>query len=443
MPAPIRHRNRTRHLLCLTAVLALASAQAAELSTPSAVQRIAAPAIPEDPHRPATAPGRAAIQASLEQDGAPAALVLAQRSVTESRAAYGPQDDRVTVPLIQLAHVRLALGDAGEALDHYRDAIALAEARGGPRDARLFPAWYGLGYLHLARGQAPAAESAFGTALQLHRLNHGLYSAGQLDILQALAVSARAAGRDEDARQWQIRRIEVAERVHREAPAVLASLYVSAGRWLRDTGATEDAIALHQLALQTLEKNGGREQAALFEPLVELALSGGQRRHDFDQTPLPPGLQPAALLTRAERLLQAMASADPADAATDWTRLGDANFVLGRRDPALAAYAQALIRYRQTGRAAPFDRPAFLRFEPPLATAERPGEIVAEFEVDDSGRAIKPRLVQRQPEDLPEALGSRLLQALRSARLRPVIQDGRAVAAPAQRYRFTVRGDSA
>jgi hypothetical protein len=55
--------------------------------------------------------------------------------------AYGPRDARTITPLINLAHSRQRAGEVAAALTDYRAAIELAEASGGPRDARLFEAW--------------------------------------------------------------------------------------------------------------------------------------------------------------------------------------------------------------------------------------------------------------------------------------------------------------
>lgn len=437
---------------CVAAPGALASAP---ITAPRVTAGLAVPALPDNPSRPAEAPTRLAIESSLAQDGPEAALDLAQRAVTASLRRYGADDGRLAIPLIQRAHVRQAGGDASGALIDYRRAIALAEATGGPRDARLSAAWYGLGYLHLASGQAAAASSALATALQLHRLNHGLYSAGQLDVLQALAVSARAAGADDQADQWQIRRIEVGERVHAKAPLLLAQVYLSAGRWFGDAGRSGNAISLHALAVQTLDNNGGREQPALFEPLLELALSAGQRRREFDQASLPPKLRPQTTLSRAEHLLEAeevdaraAITADPATLsalAARWIRLGDVHLILGRSDDAETAYARALqLRASAGAPSSDFEQPAFLQFQPPLPlAASRDGRLVAEFDVDTRGRTLRPRIVERLPEDLPTTLDAALLQALRGARLRPALRQGKPVASEGVRFELQIRGDSA
>lgn len=431
----------------LFAMLISAAAPAAqpELQAPArALTSVPPPTLPQDPARPSIAPTHLAMSATLQQDGAQAALALAQRAVADSRAAYGPDDDRVSVPLIQQAHLRQAAGDGTGAMSDYLRAIELAEAAGGPRDPRLFEAWYGVGYLHLARGQALPAQLAFANALQLHRLARGLYSAEQLDVLQALAVATHASGKGEDADEWQIRRIEIAERVHHQDPAQLGELYLSAGRWFRETGNIRNAIGLHAQAVQNLENNGGREQPALFEPLLELALSGGLRRREPDQASLPPALQPTSVLTRAERILEAQTTAPSAERAAQWLRLGDVHTTLGRDDSATRAYLRATTMAQAAGQPITFQQPVFLLFDAPIGSvAERSGEVIAEFDVDEQGRVLKPRIVQRIPADLPQSIDSGLLQALRAARLRPVMRDGKPVSSRGLRYRLPVGGDSA
>lgn len=431
--------------LLLAAVCMAASATPPELpAPPRELTTVAPPTLPQNPARPASAPTAQAMSSAQQQDGAQAALALAGRALADSRIAYGPEDGRLSVPLIQQAHLRQAAGDAAGALADYLRAVELAEAQGGPRDPRLYEAWYGMGYLHLAQGQVLPAQVAFANALQLHRLGRGLYSAGQLEVLQALAVATDASGDREDADEWQIRRVEVAERVYHDDPAQLAALYVSAGRWFREAGNSPNAIGLHAQAVQLLDNNGGREQAALFEPLLELALSGGLRRREIDQPSLSPGIQPATALARAERILSAQSAAPAAQQAAQWLRLGDVHITLGRDGPALEAYARAAELERTAGQPVTLVQPKFLQLAVPQArVAGSGGVLIAEFDVDAQGRVLKPRIVQRQPQNLPTSVDNALLQALRAARLRPAIRDGKPQSSQGLRYRLSVGGDSA
>jgi tetratricopeptide (TPR) repeat protein len=403
------------------------------------------PVLLADPDRPADAPTAAAIDAITAEDGAEAGATLAAKALQSSRIAYGPRDARTVIPLINQATARQRAGQTAAALVDYRAAIELAESTGGPRDPRLFDAWYGSGHAHLAAGQVDSAGIAFETALQLHRVNQGLYSAGQLDLLHALASTLRARGQPEDADELQMRRIGVAERVYGLGTPELAQAYIPIGRWFREEGQYDAAISLHAIAVENLGKRNPQDPA-LIEPLLDLALSGGlRRRGDNGAPPLPGNLQPATVLKRAEAIAEAQYAQDPLQLARTLTRIGDVQLSVTRRDQALRLYRRAATLFTAARQAPHFDEPAFVVFRPPsVAPVEGPGgHVLAEFTVDASGRVKDLRIVQSQPASMPAEIGSRLRQALSEARLRPRIRNGEAVKTEAVRFRLPVRGGSA
>lgn len=432
-------------MLVCALVMACGSAGAMELSDPASVgESVTPPVVAADPARPATAPSELAIQRVLEEDGADAGLILATRALDASRVAYGAKDARTLIPLINQANLRQRGGDTAGALKDYRAAIDLAEAHGGPRAAQLFAAWYGTGYTYLAANQPQAAAPALETALQLHRVNEGLFSAEQLEVLHALAQAARAIGKLEDADALQRRRIEVAERVHGAGTVKVADTYISVGRWYREIGRPENAVALHALAVQTLERFPA-EQAGLVGALLELARSGTGRRRDVDDLPILPSLRPPNALARAEKLLDETKTLTPAQQADLRLRLGDAQQLLGREDAALRNYNKAQALLTAQNKKSPFDAPAFIRLQlPVIEPVTGPGGyLLAEFDVDAKGRTSNVRIVEAQPSSLPPKLRNTLISALKAAELRPRLDKNQAVATKGLRYRLAVRGDSA
>lgn len=421
------------------------AALAAELREPVVSGEAAKrPSLLEDPHRPVTAPTAAAIEAITTEDGTAAAVQLAQKAWDASRLAYGAKDPRSFTPLVNLAHARQRAGDVGAALLDYRAAIALAEAAGGPRDPRLFEAWNGVAYAHLAAGQTDSAVEVYETALQLHRVNQGLYSEEQIGLLHALALAARASGKAEDADAWQLRRLDVGERLYGLGTQAVAQVYISVGRWFRAVGRVGDAISLHALAVEIIEKQS-KDDPRLIEPLIELALSGSEYRRDVDQAPLPGSLQPAVALTRAEKLAETRTVGTPTERANALIRVGDVHMALARRDAALKVYAKAAAILTAAGEKLPFDEPIFLSFRPPQP-APIPGKggfVLAEFSVDSRGKVSEVKIIETQPTALPTAVGASLSSALRSARLRPRIENGKTVEGKGLRYRLPVRGGSA
>lgn len=429
--------------LCLAGALAQSAAlQALELAEPAIHGEPAAPPrMAEDPARPVEAPTVAAIDTTAREDGAAAGLTLARKALTASRAAYGPQDARTLVPLINTAHAQQRAGDVAGALLDYRRAIELGESAAGPRDARLFDAWYGAGYAHLAAGHAGRAAEALETALQLHRVNHGLYSAAQLDVLHALALAQRALGKTDDADALQVRRLDVAERVYGRGTPQVVRRYVSIGRWFREVGRSGEALALHALAVEVLTRKS-KDDPQLIEPLIELALSGGERRRDADGAQVVGVLQPAAALARAEQLAETHGGNDPAERARHLIRIGDVHYALGRKEPALRVYAKAAALLAGLGATPPFDQPAFVSLRPPRpAPLEGPGgHVLVEFGLDANGRTREVKIVEAKPSGLPASVSAQLVSAIKSARLRPRIINGQPVASSGLRFRLPVRG---
>lgn len=432
-------------LIAMLLMAAPGGAWSAELREP-AIRGEAAPRplLREDSHRPAEAPSAAAIDSVSAEDGAAAGVQLASKALAASRIAYGPRDARTVTPLVNLAHAKQRAGDTSAALIDYRMAIELAEKAGGPRDPRLYEAWNGAAYAHLAAGQFESAVEAYETALQLHRVNQGLYSEEQLGLLHALAIATRASGKAEDADEWQMRRLDVGQRQYALGTPEVAQLYVSVGRWYRSVGRANEAIGLHALAVEILEKPS-KDDPRLIEPLIELALSGSERRRGVDEGPLPGSLQPAAALSRAEKLVDARSDGAASDRARSLIRLGDVHMGLARKEAALRVYAKASALLASTGEKAPFEEPVFLKFQPPRPDPipGKPGYVLAEFDIDDNGKVKDVKIIETQPSVLPPTVGARLSTALRAARLRPRIENGKTVASKGLRYRLPVRGGSA
>lgn len=430
--------------LLLSAWSIMTSSWALEIAEPaSRAQELPAPRFVEDPARPPEAPAFDALEGVSAEGGIDAAVRLADKALAASRAAYGAQDARVAVPTINLALARQRAGDTVGAQRDYQAAIGLLEAHGGPRDDRLFDAWYGIGHAHYQAAHYAAAAAAFETALQLHRINRGLYSVEQLDVLQSVAMAQRARGDVEEADQTQVRRMAVAERVHGLGTPQLADVYVSGGRWFRSVGRPFESLRLNALAIQIYEKQS-KEDSRLLEPLVQAALAGSERRRDPDEPQLVGVPSPGVALSRAERLADARTKASPAERAADLIRIGDAHLVMGRREAALKVYAKATGLLVSVGARPPFDEPVFISFQAPRPEPlDGPGGFaLAEFTVDRNGKTRDVRIVQQQPAILPGVVTQALSRAIRDARLRPRVVDGQAVETVGVRYRLPVRGGS-
>lgn len=442
--SPVRLFPRPTRLIGLLLVGVSLLSNAGEIPEPAARgQPAPAPGFLVDPARPPDAPTVEALGAVSAEDGAAAGVTLASKAESASRAAYGPKDGRLAVPAINLALARQRAGDTAGALRDYQAAIDALENSGGPRDPRLFDAWYGKGYAYLRAGQYEAAAASLETALQLHRINRGLYSAEQLEVLHAVAVAERASGDVEEADAFQVRRMNVAERVYGLGTVPLAQVYVSGGRWFRAVGRPYEALRLNALAIQIYETRS-KDDPRLIDPLIEAALAGSERRRDPDELPLVGVPSPGVALARAEKLTDERKDGTPAERAADLIRVGDAHLVMGRRDSALKVYAKATTLLASTGTRPPFDEPAFLSFQAPRPDPLQgpAGFALAEFKVDATGKARDVRIVEVQPSGLPASVSHALVNAIKQSRLRPRIVNGEAVETVGVRYRLPVRGGS-
>ncbi|MGQ0697274.1 MAG: tetratricopeptide repeat protein [Panacagrimonas sp.] len=392
-----------------------------------------------DKFRPAGAPTSLQVEAAKVQDGAQDALRFAALALKRSEAAYGAESTKTVVPRINLAYAKLWAGQNSEALRAFRKSIELAGRTSDPRNPLLFEAWYGLGAVQFAAGLPDGAAESFAMALQYHRTRNGLYSQGQLEVLHALALAETRHRKFKEAQRWQMRRLEVAERVQPADSPERARTYISVGRWFRDAGQNAEAVRLHKRAVAIKEKIHGPASPELIGALLDLALSmGNQERAGFRGDRGSGNLQDSAL-GRAFRIADTNRNASADERARLLHLIGDTNWLVGRRGPATDAYRRAAaLQPRRAVQEAKLAVPTFLSFAVP-----KPGELaadgsalVAEFAVDRLGRARDIRIVESTRGKNVDELRSRLVRALQGAKLRPRMEHGKPVKTANVRYRL-------
>lgn len=399
-----------------------------------------------DPAQPEGAPTSLLIEVAGIQESAETALQLATKAMGASKLAYGDRDPRLVIPLTNLGIARQRAGKSDLALNDFKKAIALAEAEGGPRDSRLFDAWYGLGMAHYSSGRPTSAAQAFETALHVNKVNEGLYQANQLEVMHALALCFREAGMIEGAKLWQQRRLEVANKAISKDAERSIRTYISVGRWMRDQGEIATALALHHEAVAKTAALNGTESPKLIGPLLDLAISARLRRPKYGEATAFRNLLPESPLGHARRIAENSREETPAERGRRLMHIGDVYWIVGRAAQAKQTYGKAVELLGKDLTESPLAKPAFIAFAPPEPSArekELGGYLLAEFTVSNLGRARNARIVEGTHPWLIETIGRRLIGALRSARFRPRIENGRPVHTRDVRYRLILNRDDA
>ena len=386
-----------------------------------------------DPARPKNAPSSLMIEVAGIQDDAQTALQLAIKASNAHVLAYGVNDPRRTVSMINLGTTRLRAGQVVQARRDFVSAIERIDAEDGPpRDARLPEAYYGLGASQFALGFYRNAVESFEEGLQVHRTLHGLNSETQIDFLRAMANGKRVLG-SQNANAWQARRVTVAEQAFAKQPERLAWHYLDAGRWFRKSNLHDEAVRMHIKAVRTVEATQGRASPLLISPLLDVAISGVSREPKPGQVLIPGDLLPAAALQRARSIVLQHHDKGMENPANALEGVANIHWLFKQKNEALKLYALAT----RSGKAADFAQPAFLVFDPPDAkdAAGHQGHLLAEFLIDKTGRARDVTLLEGASPALREQIGPKLLRALRVARYRPRLVDGKPEATRV-RYRF-------
>lgn len=429
-------------LLVLTATMALAAVTAAPPARAQTLEIEYTPAAPDmpptrrlyaDSARPKDAPSSLMIEVAGIQDDAQTALQLAIKASNAHVLAYGVNDPRRTVSMINLGSTRLRAGQALQARRDFVSALERIDAEDGtPRDARVAEAYYGLGASQFALGFYRNAVESFEEGLQVHRAVHGLSSESQLDFLRALAIGNRVLG-SQDAKAWQARRVAVAEQAFAQDPERLAWHYLDAGRWFRKAKLDDEAVAMHIKAVRTVEASRGRESPLLITPLLDVAISGISREPKPGQLLIPGDLLPGTALQRARNIVLQHHDQQMENPANALEGVANIHWLFKQKNDALKLYSLAAAR----GKTSALAQPAFLVFDPPDAkdAAGHEGHLLAEFLVDKSGRARDVALVEGSSIALREQVGPKLLRALRVARYRPRLIDGKPEATRV-RYRY-------
>jgi tetratricopeptide (TPR) repeat protein len=346
--------------------------------------------------------------------------------LTLAQQQHGEGSVELASPLTNLATAQLRNGDLRDAETNYQAAIALLEKHEGFLSMRLLNPLVGLGETYFRDEQYAAATGVYEKALHINHVNEGLYNPEQGTIRDGLTESylglqdLELANLHQDAQVYAKQR-----RLGVNSPEVVEAL-TKLGRWYERSRQPELARLAYQNAARLAAQADGENSPAQIERLLDIARNYRQQAllpTDPDSTDSFASLMAMSSMTLRKALdaVEQEQPPDPAQRAQVIVELGDLNLLWGKKNTASGHYQDAWKtlsaepaleaqrdRYfaeprRITGPIAPRIFPVPSRDAPaPLKKNLDPGFVVVRFDVDESGRAINPTVVEADPANLLE-----------------------------------------
>ncbi|MCX7069793.1 MAG: hypothetical protein NTW01_02200 [Gammaproteobacteria bacterium] len=475
-PLPLRpdHCRRPRRLqriaFALLALLVLArpAAQAAEPAAEQA-RTPASPPLVIDPPKLRTQLPKVALRApqadsvaaatypALQQAFAAGRLddarALAATAVDATTRSHGERDPRSVDARLNRAVVSLESGEVQLTGEQFTAVIDEASAIGGLRAPQLETAWYGLGTSLLAAGNPADAERAFAAALQQRRINAGLHTQDQVGYLDAMTLTARSRSRLDLADGFQLRRIELAERLYGDASIERAEAAQVLADWYSSTSRPREALQVQAYRLDILSRVFGRDDIRLVPALLDEALAYAVVVDNLRERPVTIQTRNGTVLQSTEQplnqALRLIRKHEPQLSALErgqmLIRVGDVHWVQGDRKRAVLAWQQA--RTIDASSARRLAQPEPLEWPgdwPQQAGIDAVGRLEVAFTVTDRGRVADIAVVEQAPagDAAGKALATTLRRLLGRMSFRPALGQERSESRADVRYRHLFRPSS-
>lgn len=350
------------------------------------------------------------------------------------------------------------------AIDELEQRVEVIEDDSHRFDRRLVRPLTLLGDAYSGLGEYEEALGHYQRALHLNRVNLGLNSPEQVEIVYREAEALKKLGDYQQANDREEYAYHILNRAHEPMDeARLPGIYHLAG-WYERTGNVFAARALYEQAVQILDAHGKIETKAAIPALQGIAASYRMERFPpFFQPDLEPAegsvvtastlRQPVSInnfpageaaLQRVIRIRQADENENPIALAkavldlADWYTLFDKP----RRAEPLYAHAWELMDgVEQFDVVGYFAEPELLYFPAPGDPSSPPpeergeqatGHVEVAFDVTEDGYVRSLNTVSSRPDGL---MDFRVRKSLRLARYRPMLVDGVPVAKHAHTYR--------
>jgi tetratricopeptide (TPR) repeat protein len=388
----------------------------------------------------------------------PAATATGEGSVATLEEVLG----EVTDPLDQVER-QIAAQEYDYAIDWLEQRIDQVQNESHRFDPRLVRPLTLLGDAHAGRGEYGRALELYQRALHLNRVNAGLNSPEQVEIVYREANVFKALGDFQRANDREEYAYHVLTRAHDPMDeALLPGLYHLA-RWYERTSNVFAARALYEHAIEIIGENGKLDTPSAIPALRGVASTYRMERFPpfyvsdlgesqtgivtttMDQ-PISINNFPAgeAALQKVVKIRQAEPDADPATVAEAVLELADWYTLFDKRQRAEPLYAHAWELMKQADSVdavAFFGEPALLYFPAPENPSPPPsgqrgarttGYVEVAFDVTEEGYVRDLTTVASEPDGL---MDFRVRKSLRVARYRPMLVEGVPVAKEAHTYR--------
>ena len=369
----------------------------------------------------------------------PQALVAARQTLQLANEYYGSDSLEAALALANVATTQSRTGELAGAVANYKTCIGIIEDHEGIVSPRLVNPLLGLAAAHNDMGDFDRGLRTYNRALRINHVELGLNNSEQMRIRDGLTESYAGLGDNEDANfQQEIQVRIIRQEYDDDLNELLPAIYKLAD-WYKRSNQPEKEALLLQNAARTIRKAAGDDSNEQIKMLRSLAAA-------YQRMDMPS--EAIRLLKKAWRINNESDTRDPLLSAEIEVEIGD--FYNGFNDlrSARRYYTSAWGTLTREGGD---DGPELLEkyFGAPVniwsvrlpdvypinsktarLAAENPdlfreGLLVAEYEIDDDGRADNIRIIESDPEGM---LDKRVTYLLRRYFYRPRFAEGVPVA---------------
>lgn len=374
-------------------------------------------------------------------------------------------------------------------IESFEQVLEELEFEGGAWSVEIAEELVQLGDLLQAQGEYERSIELYDRAVHIDRVNFGLFSLGQVPLVQKVAQAHIALGQWPEADDRQQYAFYVQTRALRIDDPRLIDVFDNLARWNMTAfyrGIDEDpaprllqTYRLYRAAIVSVGQNLGRQDPRYVDFLEKLADAADMlNRYTAAGEPIGTRMNPELRMTTEfvgepirfqgrnnegqkalERIVDVYIDSGPDDSeaikiarAKALAALGDWYLTNGRRQAARDAYKQAYDRLIADAVRAELVQevfgeivflPAFSSFEEQKKaalglgpdTGARMGYIDISFDVNQYGRLSNFEVLKLYPEELAR-VDIQVLRSLRSTLVRPKIVEGEPVSSDMERYRF-------